>query len=255
MAISSALLVASDQNNKSASLIKSGRYDEAIVLLKEALTTVTQGAKHNRDQEPAAKRPTKNDKHDTQSESSTESLGVWPSVSLASQAEETSTTLDCSEFDGDTQSPYIYQEPITVSEVPPASVGPDDAIAAISFIILFNLSLAHHLSGISITEHEMASKRLRTSQQLYEYSFRIQAQNSHSDMLVATALINNLSLVHKSLGNGYEAQQCDELLLSSVVFLVDMGLSSARQGQTVVDGFLGNVMHLLMAEAATASAA
>jgi hypothetical protein len=254
LSLSSVLFISSNLNNESFSLIKSGRYDEAIVLLEEAVTKVVQVAKGCLSSEQAAEMTTMNDENDIQSES-TGSSGVYPSGSLASQAEE-SIALDCSDFDGDAQSPYLYKEPISVSGPPPASFDPDGAIAAISFIILFNLSLAHHLSGISATEDEVATKRLRTARSLYECSFRLQAQDSHIDMFIATALLNNLSLVHKSLGNYYKAQQCDELLLSYVVLLVDTGsLSSAGQGQTAVDGFLGNVMHLVMAEAATASAA
>jgi hypothetical protein len=264
MALSSVLFVSSNLNNKSVSLIKEGRHDEAIVLLEEAITTVVQVAKgcphQEQEQEQVAEMTTKNDTNDIPSESTgyIGSFGVCPSGDLASSTQtEEAMALDCSDVDGGAQSPYLYQEPVTVSGLPPASVDPDDAISAISFVILFNLSLAHHLSGISATEHEVGIKRLRTAQRLYECSFRLQAQNSHVDMLIATALVNNLSLVHKSLGDYYEAQQCDELLLSYVVLLVDMGVvSSARQGQqATVDGFLGNVMHLVMAEAATASAA
>jgi hypothetical protein len=255
MALSSVIFVSSNLNNKSVSLIKEGRYDEAIVLLEEAVTTVIQVAKGCLPQVQAAEINNKDDRNDIPSDS-TGSSGVCPIGSLASQAEEAIMAPDCSDFDGDAQSPYVYQEPITVSGLPSASVDSDDAIAAISFIILFNLSLAHHLSGISTKEHEVVIKRLRTAQRLYECSFRLQAQSLHVDMLIATALLNNLSLVHKSLGNYYEFQQCDELLLSYVVLLVDVGLSSPiRQDQTVVDGFLGNVMHLVMTEAATASAA
>lgn len=254
MTLSSFLFVSSNLNNKSVSLIKAGRYDEALVLLEEAVTTVIQVAKGCLPEVQTAEMTKKNDTDDVQSES-TGSSGVCPLGSMTFQAEE-GMALDCSDFGGDTQSPYLYQEPITVSGLTPASVDPDDAIATISFIILFNLSLAHHLSGISATEHEVAIKRLRTAQRLYECSFRLQAQNLHIDMLITTALLNNLSLVHKSLGNHCEAQQCDELLLSYVVMIVDVGvLSSARQDQTVVDGLLGNVMHLVMTEAATASAA
>jgi hypothetical protein len=64
-----------------------------------------------------------------------------------------------------------------------------------------------------------------------------------------------MSLVHKALGNRHEAEQCDQLLLSTLLLLVDMGGLTPQKIAKDLTGFLGNVMHLIMTQSPVASAA
>jgi hypothetical protein len=109
----------------------------------------------------------------------------------------------------------------------------------------------------TLNEDEALSQRnLAKAKRLYELTFLMQAQNVEANLHITSALLNNLSLVHNALGNKFEAEQCDHLLLSTLLLLVDMGgLTRQESGNKNLTGFLDNVMHLIITQSPVASAA
>jgi hypothetical protein len=83
----------------------------------------------------------------------------------------------------------------------------------------------------------------------------MQAQQTETNFLLTTALLNNLSLVNKALNNQYEADQCDQRLLHALLLIVDRGGVLTEENKKVLDGFMGTVMHLVMKQSPVASAA
>ena len=83
----------------------------------------------------------------------------------------------------------------------------------------------------------------------------MEAQGVKSNLWITAALLNNLSQVNKVFHNEYEAQQCDELLLSAVLLLVDLNDGNNNQSSTIVEGFLSNVIHLILRDSNIASVA
>jgi hypothetical protein len=147
----------------------------------------------------------------------------------------------------------LYTEPVYLSEVPRSSE--EESITSLSFIIMFNLALCHHMKGTSSKDEALSQRTLAIAKRLYELTFQMQAQNVETNLLLTSALLNNLSLVHKALGNRHEAEQCDQLLLSTLLLLVDMGGLTHQESVHDLAGFFGNVMHLIMTQSPVASAA
>jgi hypothetical protein len=164
---------------------------------------------------------------------------------------ETCTMQD--QVEANCQSPYLYTEPVYLSEVPRSSG--EESITSLSFIIMFNLALCHHIKGTSSEEDALSQKTFAIAKRLYELTFQMQAQDVETNLFLTSALLNNLSLVHKALGNSHEAGQCDQLLLSTLLLLVDMGGLTPQESANDLAGFLGNVMHLIMTQSPVASAA
>jgi hypothetical protein len=170
---------------------------------------------------------------------------------MIDESGETCTLQD--QVEENSQSPYLYTGPVYLSEVPRSSG--DESIISLSFIIMFNLALCHHMKGVSNEDEALSQRALVISKRLYELTFQMQTQDEETDLLLSSALLNNLSLVHKALGNRHEAEQCDHVLLSTLLLIVDMGGSTPQESANELSGFLGNVMHLIMRQSPVASAA
>lgn len=148
--------------------------------------------------------------------------------------------------------PYIFQKPVFIDET---CCHDEQTIARFSFHIMFNLALAHHLKALHGNREE-ERKFFSVSKRLYELTFQMQAQEFESNLVLMAALLNNLSLVHIALENQHEAEQCQHLLLSTLLLLVDMGAQVVANGSHLeVEGFMGNVVHLMITESPVASAA
>jgi hypothetical protein len=110
------------------------------------------------------------------------------------------------------------------------------------------------MKGVSNKDEALSQRALVISKRLYELTFQMQTQDEETDLLLS-ALLNNLSLVHKALGNRHEAEQCDHVLLSTVLLIVDMGGLTPQESANELFGFLANVMHLIMRQSPVALAA
>ena len=179
-------------------------------------------------------------------------------------------SASCSESDS-----FVFRTPVFVDET---RCDEDPYVSNASCYIVFNLSLAYHLKALENNDDkEEANKYLAVAKSLYELTFRMQHTHKNdsnsSDILLTAAVLNNISVVHNALNNKNEMQQCLELLLSSLVLLVDTRclpplpprnstISSTEEEdhtshhvQKMLDGFVGNVMHLLIKNPMAASAA
>jgi hypothetical protein len=154
------------------------------------------------------------------------------------------------------QSPYIYKEPMYITDISKFS-GDESTITTIFFTaIIFNLSLSYHLKGMEIEDDTLSRNNLEKSKRLYELTFQMHAQLTETNFLLLTvAILNNLSLVHKALHGQYEADECDQRLLRALLLIVDTGGVFPEENKKVLDGFMGNVMHLVMKLSPVASAA
>ena len=272
---SSSFYQASNLNNYGASLIKQGRYEEAATHLKEALQFAKLAAKgtrgsagetcfgRDRDYQRVSRRQQEQqynqrvvDEHASIETLITRreeecTLSIRPAVGLR--------------FDesNDLREPYVYRDPLLADMKTTIYDSfrelEESEMTNLSFAILFNLSLSTHLCGLSLNNRTMVLKKLSVAQRLYECTFRMQAQQGESDLLITIALLNNLSLVHKALGNQFEMEQCEQLLISTIFLLVDILSGTVRRSEdsnsVLLEGFLANVMHLITGNSQTAAAA
>jgi hypothetical protein len=181
----------------------------------------------------------------------------------------------------------IFQNPLIVKgdcfEVPLDSYLCEE----LSCVAIYNLALSHQLKAISLSQQlsrYSVSSQLQQQQRiqaylhkalsLYEYShqiFKNQAIPVRVPALHCMALVSNLGQIHNLLGKSTKAQQCNEYLLSVLMYTIDrrketnnnnndaMPLPQRQQQQqrddTLLDGFLTIVQHLVISEDCTAAAA
>lgn len=153
--------------------------------------------------------------------------------------------------------PYIHRNPVFVH----APMSEDHvSLTNISFYITFNLGLAHHLKALKDEHDGEVTRSFDAAKALYGLALRIQNRKSEGDPILVAALLNNLSVVHGVLNNRSEMRLYEELLLSALVLMVDhAGQESAfithKRSLSSIYGFMGNVLHLMIAESQVASAA
>jgi hypothetical protein len=244
-------------NNKAYCLIKKRQYDEALGLLTKALSFIKKKT------EDADKHPQQVVSADGSSNfRGDNSLNTSPSLPESSPDQSCphdtfhrsfhmQDQLEASPH----QSPYIYKEPMYITNISKFS-GDESTITTIFFTaIIFNLSLSYHLKGIESKDDSLSRINLEKSKRLYELTFQIHAQLTETNILLTTAILNNLSLVNKALNNQYDADRCDRHLLRALLLIVDRGGVLTEENKKVLDGFMGNVMHLVMEQSPVASAA
>jgi tetratricopeptide (TPR) repeat protein len=143
--------------------------------------------------------------------------------------------------------PFIFSSPIYVPSVVNQAVTLK-YLATLSFILLYNLALAYHLSAI---DGQLCLKKLEKALSLYELAYAI--QTTELSILQTMAIVNNLGHIHTALGNQEQSQLCFKHLLSTVMLLKDYG----EEGESVdsLDGFILNCLPLILVGEASAPAA
>ena len=250
---SSPIIVAAELNNRACVLIQNADYDEAITILKEGLQIAKQSTKEAQQQSQnccsssSAEEPQETSPQGCSNDNSAIASFQLPPKEAATADASTKTRKDPSK-------PFVCDDPLPITGFS-STMDSDDVVAHLSFILLFNLALSYHLRALQddIPSKEVSTRLMETAQRLYEYTFQLQSQLSEMSVLTTVALLNNLAQVHKILKNDYEAHQCDKLLLSALLLIVDMGEPAWKDS---VDSYMSNVMHLIFAESTvTASAA
>lgn len=120
------------------------------------------------------------------------------------------------------QQDLVYRQPIVLAEDDAASY----TLNAYSFLIVFNLALAHHLSALSkeVTGETMSDsscRQLQAALSLYELAYSLQMQDDACvTALHACAIINNIGQVQRKLKNDETAELCFEHLLSMLMVVI-----------------------------------
>jgi hypothetical protein len=134
-------------------------------------------------------------------------------------------------------------------------------------ILVFNLALASHLMALSLAGNSNQNSQseetvsntlastasLHKANSLYENAYHLLVnghQHSYVNATSAMAILNNLALTYCGVDRPGEADKCWRLLLS-VVAHVHYSTSSRmdiddRDESSPANGFLGNVIHLLL---------
>ena len=96
--------------------------------------------------------------------------------------------------------------------------------------------------------------RLKRALRLYEFAYHVQTKEQISlNNMQTMALVNNIGHIHRVLKNEEEASQCFQHLLSVIMYVV--GDCGERESNDHLDGFLANVMPLILQQSPSASAA
>lgn len=136
------------------------------------------------------------------------------------------------------------------------------ALMKVTVAILFNLALCHHRLANNNTDTIDVERKshLLKALAIYSLSCRIQLQEDMVlDDIHLLSHINNMGTIHKELGNTEMSRRCWSRLLSHLVLYRELAREREDQSvsdlRTIVEGFHGNVTHLLLRDASTAPSA
>lgn len=149
------------------------------------------------------------------------------------------------------EKPFIFSSPIYIPAASDETVGQTHRyLVTVSFIMLYNLALTHHLSAV---DGSLCMKTLRKALSLYELAYAIQStEELELSVLQTMAIVNNIGQIHIALGQEKEAKSCFEHLLSTIMFVSDCGGIDSMEN---LDGFMCNVMSLIFKGSSAAPAA
>jgi hypothetical protein len=162
----------------------------------------------------------------------------------------------------------IFTSPIVVNHV--VSLSDPSSFERLSYVLLYNLALAHHLMAMSYDASDDATPDQRTQAKnaqrkalvLYEKSHFLlsrASQNWDVSVLHALAILCNLGDLHHAMGNEEKSEYCYQNLLSTILCIIDNRAgSAARCGdvltETLLDCFVCSVMPLLQKGSVAAAA-
>ena len=131
------------------------------------------------------------------------------------------------------ESPFVFETPIKVtrrrvnkSEATPETIS--DMLKMLSFALVFNLAIAFHLGAIhhrsGSIESPTTKKRLMKALAFYKLSLNmIQNQQLALGVMESIAVANNQAHVYLLLGQGKQAEECYQQVLSDIMYVADSG--------------------------------
>jgi hypothetical protein len=137
-------------------------------------------------------------------------------------------------------------------------ISPDDGdskessvhgLQMIAISAIYNLAIAHHLYGL----RNRSPRCLQKALEYYEISFKIHVQGSMcSNPTHVLSVLNNVAMIHRSMGEGQRSSMFLRRLYSAMSFLDETG---QKQDQRHWLGFWRNILGLVLDSPSTAAAA
>jgi tetratricopeptide (TPR) repeat protein len=223
--------------NQAASLVETRDYSEAVSMLRKALVM------NKRIIESL-------DQKDAQSKSSKQKSSQLLLECMAQPCKE-GRRVSVDRVPGYSETgDYVYRRPLRIQETSPDNTGFHYQVT-ISLIIVFNLALALHLSGL---EGPLNPAKLEKAVTLYTISQKLLAgQDVDSGaVLFILASTNNMGQVLKALGREEVAGEFFKRMLTTLFYLNDR---KWEDSQFSLEGFYHNITHLILTNSHTAEAA
>ena len=142
----------------------------------------------------------------------------------------------------------VFRNPLLIPENPCSK-------DQVSFIIIYNLALAHHLNASS---HRNNSEKLERVLRLWELVYDLHWQSNLGLQTIHTcAILNNLGHVNQLLGDMERCRKCFESLLSIIVRVTDEvgGRERSFLHYNENQSFFLNVAQLILQDSMAAPAA
>jgi hypothetical protein len=150
----------------------------------------------------------------------------------------------------------IFGSPISLNQALP--VTNTLCCEKLSYVIVYNLALAHHLKAMtSQLSRRMTFITFERALRLYENAHCVLMGSPEIDVSIlhTLALVCNLGHLHCVLGNKERSDLCYQNLLSTMIYLVDCGeVEDTIEGTIPLDGFFSNVMPLICNQASAPAA-
>lgn len=167
------------------------------------------------------------------------SLAAPHFYATTTEEEDTMTKSIFSQAPGDR---FIYRRSIRLTPEASTAAGPSSIPSGItlSLIIILNLAMAHHVSGIQNNNNR---QKLQKAIQLYELAHRLQMEERISSPRATMIISNNVGEIHLAVGNVNKHHMCAQHLLSTTMFMVDCQGNISR---AEMEGFFRNTSHLIL---------
>lgn len=120
--------------------------------------------------------------------------------------------------------------------------------AKLSIVAVYNLALSYHLCGIQKQSLEHIEKALAN----YQLAYKIIIDETHVVVSQAMVILNNIGQIHRLLRNDAGAKDCFEYLLSTMLFVLQIGEADRIHNW---ESFLSNVMDFVVGNPNPAAAA
>ncbi|KAG7353172.1 hypothetical protein IV203_009221 [Nitzschia inconspicua] len=122
----------------------------------------------------------------------------------------------------------------------------------LSYIVMYNLALTWHLWGLSTSKVEDKEAFLLKALNLYRLAHEvISGGRMNVGLCHYMTLVCNTGHIHFCLGSEEKANACFQLLLQSLMFVVDQGSQCVCE---FFDGFICNIVPLVLEERGAAAA-
>ena len=118
----------------------------------------------------------------------------------------------------------------------------------LSIVAMYNLALSYHLCAIQKQSLEHIQKALS----YYQLAYNILIDETHVVVSQAMVILNNIGHIHRLLRNDAGAKDCFEYLLSTMLFVLQIGEADRIQNW---ESFLSNVMDFVAPNPNPAAAA
>jgi hypothetical protein len=227
-------------NNDAALQMYTGNYSQAAETLSYALSTIKQAM---RGLKSCDRPPNKTSEPTTSSNvafdcifSENELISYQGSRYIPATNRKSSLYLDeC----------FLYKHPVQVCNSSDTS---DEHVEILSYSIVYNLALCHHLRAMSETS-SIHEGYLKGAIFLYKHAQTLlMNQSTKLDMLHTLAIVNNMGHAYHLLHNEHTAKLCFQRLLQAIMGLSENDQSDPRvrtRNRLPLDGFLSNIMSLL----------
>jgi tetratricopeptide (TPR) repeat protein len=218
-------------NNRAASLIDRRDYNDAVFLLRRALT-MNKATLQTLDQSNALQ----------------ESHSRMLQGCLASNGTDASADIPI----GDDAEVYVYKSPLRLPET--SSLTTDfNTHGVLSISIIFNLALVNHLSGLEEDPSSCLAK-LDKAASLYTLAQEMLTQQvlDHAVLFIIVAATNNMGQIRKTQEQSEVADAHFQKVLSILLYMSD---SRWENDKLPLEGFFQNTTYLVLKKSHTARAA
>jgi hypothetical protein len=243
----SRLPVAIHLNNDAAFQISQGEYSGVAATLLTALVTLKEGVKIIKKSGHCS---TSRDEGTTTNTDE----GTSPLHFVASQQQDDPPSITNNNSTNDSNKSkesddwYLYEDPVRVcaEKVLPSI----DCIEIISYAIIYNLGLCHHLEAQFNSESTTHLRHLQKAVSFYNHAQKLMSSRSlHGvGMIHSMVVANNSGHAHHFLNNEPSSKLCLQRLLNAIVLITDsgqQGRQTVSNNEVCFDGFLTNIMHLV----------
>jgi len=219
-------------NKEAISMMQHGKYDSAVAVFTSALQQLTAYSRRFKD---------KDCEDETSLPLNFSICGVHFS---ADEGLESKPPHKTSDDRSDSSGRYFVKNPLQIRT---NLVLSKETIQALSYTALFNFALTYHLWGLETANDEHLVRAIK----IYKVSHSIiSSEGVQASSRLFMTLVCNTGHAFFAIGDHFQANKCFHVLLQAVLCIVDGGTHDEK----VDEGFIANVIHLILTQQACPAA-